>query len=214
MERKLFNTPAPHPPRSVNKDTVSIGLGLSIQDGNGTCADCTAFFTDRQEMTLERINEEEEKMIERCSTLEPSKVEECKTKVKKISQEKKDKAISQSPIAICEAIKFCQSLAAVKINKPTNKVESKRRCRDCKNFLNDVKEKEMASVASVGELIETEFCEKLSEDRQDKCEAFIETATEKEIELLDLVMLNVLPVDPSSPSVNVTCNHLSIKLGI
>ncbi|XP_067671743.1 uncharacterized protein PF3D7_1120000-like [Haliotis asinina] len=162
-------------------------LALSIKDGRDTCVDCIAFFTDRKEMALERINEDEEKMNERCSTLEPSKVEECKERVKRISAEKKDKANSQSPSAICEGMKFCQSLVTANMNKPTNKVEGKRRCKDCKNFLNDVKEKEMASVASVGELIETEFCGKLNDDRQEKCEAFIERATEKEIELLDLV---------------------------
>ncbi|XP_067673399.1 uncharacterized protein [Haliotis asinina] len=136
-------------------------MALSIQDGSDTCADCTAFFTDRKEMAIERIDNEEAEMNKRCSSLEPSKVEECKRKVEEVCQRKKDKANSQ--------------------------VEGKRRCKDCKNFLNDVKEKEMASVTSVGELIETRFCGKLSEDRQEKCESFIETATEKEIELLDLV---------------------------
>ncbi|XP_067671744.1 prosaposin-like [Haliotis asinina] len=91
------------------------------QDGSDTCADCIAFFTDRKEMTLERIDKEEVKMNKHCSSLEPSKMEECKRKVEEICQEKKDKANSQRPNAICEAISFCQSPEAVNKNKPISK---------------------------------------------------------------------------------------------
>ncbi|XP_046350263.2 prosaposin-like [Haliotis rufescens] len=162
-------------------------MAMSIQDGNDVCADCIAFITDRQEMDLESIDDKEAKMNIICSTMEPSKVEECKTKVQKICQKKKDKVNSQTPEAICKATKFCPSLDTVNMNTPTNEVQGKGRCKDCKNFLKDVKEKEMDNVISVNKLIETMFCEKLSEDRHEQCADFLDAATGLEIELLDLV---------------------------
>ncbi|XP_071107792.1 uncharacterized protein [Haliotis cracherodii] len=177
---------------------ASQAMTLSTQDGNDECADCIAFITDRQEMELESIEEQEAKMNNVCSSMEPSKVEECKTKVQKICQKKKDKVNSQTPEAICKATKYCPSLDTANMNIPTNKVQGRGRCKDCKNFLKDVKERQMDTVASVNELIETMFCEKLSEDRQEQCADFLDAAIEMEIELLDLV------------NVKTSCNRLGM----